>query len=305
MANSYTTTELISTIKLVGNIPPAQTPFTNANILTLADNELQTALLRQIVGVRENYFITTKDFTIVDASVYDIPPRAIAMALDDIKIINGTTIYNVARTEIGDQFATNTSVTGYFTFFIENNKIHIVPNPQTGQIRFYYNRRPNTLIPITQAAQITAINTGTFTVTVAAVPSTISTSIACDLIQDQPGFLSLEDDTTPTATTSTTITFSSLPDGLAVGDWVSPAGQSPVPQIPVEFRPLLIQRVVVKYYELQGYKDKMSVSQKKLDEMEKDLFTLINPRVAEESKTAVANQNIIGGFARWLRWSNH
>lgn len=300
MANVYTTAKLLTDMKRAGHVPPSQTPFLPADLLAMGDYELQTALLRQILSVRENFYLTYEDFDLNGTSVYEIPTRAIGGALAEVHIVNESAILKVGRTELGDQFSTLSSPTGYYSFYLKGNSVVILPAPSGGVIRLWYYRIPNQMIVTTSAAQITAINSNVLTCT--SVPSGITTSVACDIIQDQPHFNTLDMDATPTAVTSTTITFTSVPSTVSVGDWVAPAGQTPVPQIPVEFRPLLIQRVAVKYYEIQGYMEKMKAAQMKLEAMEKDLFMLINPRVVEEPKNIVADYNLIGGYRRSSTW---
>lgn len=89
------------------------------------------------------------------------------------------------------------------------------------------------------------------------------------------------------------MTLENAVSGLSVGDWLALEGQTPIPQIPVEFRPLLEQRVVVKLYELQGFLEKMKIAQKKLEELERSTFTLITPRVKSSTKVI---HPVNGGF---------
>lgn len=301
MAVSYTTADLFAALKRTGHIPPSQTPFTETDLLAYGDNEIQTAILRQIQSVRENYYLTYLDVPVNASGIYDVPSRATGAALADVQLLNGNSIYQVSRSEIGEQFSTDHSPTGFWTFYMKGNQCVVLPIPTTGSVRLWYYIRPNQLIPTTSAAQITAIAGAVLTVT--AVPTTITTMRAVDIIQDQPHFNTLLMDSIPTNTTATQITLpSAVPSTVSVGDWVCPALQTCVPQIPVEFRPLLIQRVYVKYLEVQGYLDKMKASQAKLEAMEKDLFQLINPRVSEEPKRIVPDSNIIGGYRRWRAW---
>ena len=199
-----------------------------------------------------------------------------------------------------NSFSSVTSPFGYWSFYLQGNQFVLKPIPTTGSVRVWFYQRPNNLILTSSAAQITSIAGNVLTVT--SVPSSITTSVTCDIISDQPHFNTLLQDFLPTATSSTSITFSSVPSTVLVNNWVSPSGQSPIIQLPVEFKPLLIQRVVVKYYEIQGYLDKMGAAQKKLEMIEKDLFELINPRVSESPKRIVPDSNIIGGYRRWRAW---
>lgn len=299
-ANAYTTTELLADIRRKGHIPTSQTPFLDADLLALADSELQTGILRQILSVKENYYLTYADYAVTSDNTYTIPTRAIGQALANVEIISGTSIYQCARTERRSQFATDSSPCGTYAFYLQGNSVVLLPSPGTGTIRLWYYQRPNVLVVVADAAQVSSIASPV--VTCVSLPTTFSTNNACDFIKDQPGFDWISIDKTPTIVSSPALTFSSVSSSLAAGDWVALAGQTPVPQIPVEFRPLLAQRVVVKYYEIQGYNDKMDRAQKKLEAMEKDVFMLINPRVAEAPKRLVADSGVIGGYSQWRRW---
>lgn len=302
-ANRYTTTQLLAAIRRTGHIPVSQTPFEDDDILQIADQELQTGLLRQILSVRENFYLTYLDTAVNATGIYNIPLRAIGGALAEIQLLNGNIVTPIVRSEVHDQFSTNASPNGVYSFYLKANQVVILPIPTTGSIRLWYYQRPNELVPTDECSQISAISSGTLTVDQTATTS-ITTATPCDLIKDQPFFDSLATEITPSSVGATSIVFSSsdVPTTLSVGDWVALAGKTPVPQIPVEFRPLLVQRVVVKYYEIQGYLDKMKAAQKKLEDMEKDTFMLINPRVVEEPKTISPSCDLIGGYSNWRRW---
>lgn len=298
-ANRYTTTELLADIKRTGHVTSSQGTFQDTDLLRLADFELRTSILRMILSARENFYLTYVDLPTVASYSYQIPLRAIGGAIADIQIINGTILNPVTRTEVSEQFSTSAPVNGSYSFYIKGNYI-IIPGTISGSIRLWYYTRPNSLVAAAAGCQITAIAANILTFTT--IPATITTLSPCDLIKDQPGFDGLSLDVTPTGVTATTITFNAgdVPATLAVGDWVTLAGQTVVPQIPVEFSPLLVQRVVVKYYEIQGYLDKMKAGEEKLKEMSSDVLAIINPRVAEAPKRIVASMDLIGGSsARW------
>lgn len=301
-ANRYTTTELVADIQRLGHIPPSQRDFGADNLLAIANTELETCVLKQILSTSENYYLTFEEFELVEDNTYSIPTRAIGAALVKVQLFNGTTIYEIARTEISQQFSTIASPSGNFSFFIQGNYIILRPNPQVGTLRLWYLMHPNRMVETNAAAQVSAINGNT--VTVSSIPSTFTTATPMDMIQDQPHFNWISIDQTPTNISGLDITFDAVSSDLRVGDWLALAGQTPVPQIPVEFRPLVAQRVVVKYYESQNYLDKMKAAQAKLKEMEDAVFMLINPRISEEPKRLIAGRNIIGGFNRWLSWSS-
>lgn len=287
--NTYTTTDLVSNIRLIGHIP-AGTDFTPARLITLADRELHTPIMKQILSTRGGYYKTYQDFDIRSDGLYVIPGDAIAGALDNVELVQEPTIIPVNIIEESEQFSTNSPTSTSYGCFMKGNYVQILPIPNIGVARLWYYKRPSALIATSQAARITAINGAVLTVS--SVPSNITNGDEIDVCGDQPPFNVLGERTI-TGIAGTDITLSSAVTDVEIGDWIALRDQTPIPQIPVEFRPLLEQRVVSKVYELQGYLDKMSASDKKLEALEKDTFNLITPRI--KSQTKVINP-INGGF---------
>ncbi len=280
--NSYTTTDLVNNVQLVGHVPLSNATFTASQIITLANRELQTALIKQILSTRGGYYLSSQDYSTNASSVdFDIPQNAIAGAISSIQIIVDPSIIPVNLIEQSEQFSTIAPTSTTYGAFIKANTIEILPAPSVGTVRVWYLRRPNALVATTAAAQVTAIVGNV--ISVSSLPSTMAVNTVCDLCQDQPTFNVLS---SPTITNISTldITLSAVPSTLAVGDWLCLQNQTPVPQIPVEYRPLLEQRVVVKIYELQGYLPKMQAAAKVLEQMEMDTLALVTPRVQNQTK---------------------
>jgi len=290
MANTYTTNDIFENVKLLSHMPEGNATFTEANVITLADRELQTALIKQILSVREGYYLTYEDFDVNSTGEYAIPSKAIGGALYNIEILQNSTVIQVNRIEPQEQFSTLYPTSYAYGFYIKGNTIKIMPVPPVGDPRIWYLRRPNKLVATSACGQITAVSGAD--ITVSSLPSTFLVGTSVDLAQDQPTF-NILGTREITAINSLTVTLDSAVTDLAVGDWLCLENQTPVPQIPVEFRPLLEQRVVVKVYELQGYLPKMQAAQAKLKELEKDLFDLITPRTQAAGKIIMP---VNGGF---------
>ena len=288
--NTYTTADLINNILLVGHVPLGNNTFTPANIVNLANRELQTPIMKQILSTRGGYYLTYDDYTAAQDGLYTIPSGAIAGALANVELVQTPTIIPVNLIEESEQFSTNSPTSTSYGFFMRGNSVQILPTPSIGFCRLWYFKRPSKLILTSQASQITAINGAVYSVS--SVPSNIVVGAAVEVQGDQPPFNILGEGVI-TAISGTDITLDAAVTNVTIGDWIALEDQTPVPQIPVEFRPLLEQRVVVKIYELQGYLDKMKAAQAKLDELEKDTFSLITPRVKSQTKVISA---VNGGF---------
>lgn len=295
-ANVYTTATLVTNIQLLAHVPIGNSTFTAAEVIKLADRENQTSIMRQLLSIREGYYRTATDYDYVESGEYDVPPLAIAGALDSIAIVNGPTRISVNLIDPAEQVSTDYPSTSGYGYFIDGNTIKVKPASFDGSLRISYMRRPSSLVATSAAARISAIASNVISVT--SLPSTITTGETVDACQDQPNFEMLGSRLI-TGIAGTDITLATAVTGLAVGDWLALQNQTPVPQIPVEFRTLLEQRVVVKIYELQGYLDKMKAAQMKLTEIENDLFSLISPRTKSQTKIICpTNGGIFGGARR-------
>lgn len=290
MSNLYTTTELISDIKLLGHVPTGNSTFTTTNLLRLATLEIQTPIMKQILATRGGYYKTYEDYEIVADGLYCIPSGAVAGALDNVELVQSPSIIPVNQIEESEQLSTNSPTSTSYGYFMKGNYVQILPIPNIGVARLWYTKRTSELILTSAGAQITAINGAV--ITVSTVPSSIVVGVSVDALGDQPPFNILGtrdvDDVS-----GTDITLDSAVDDLAVGDWLALEGQTPIPQVPVEYRLILAQRVVCKIYELQCYLEKWKAAKEVLKQYEEATANLITPRV--KSQTKVVNP-INGGF---------
>lgn len=290
MGNTWTTTDLISDIQLLGHVPTGNNTFTTTNILRLATLEMQTPIMKQILASRGGYYMTYDDYAIVDSGLYVIPGDAVAGALMNVELVQEPTIIPVNIIEESEQFSTTSPTSTSYGCFYKGNYVQILPTPNIGVARLWYSKRLSDLVLTSAACQV--VSTSGYTITVSSIPSTIAVSSYVDACADQPPFNILGSGTI-TAISSLVITLDTQVTGLAAGDWIALHNQTPVPQIPVEYRLPLAQRVVVKIYELQGYLEKMKVAQEKLNEYEANVLNLVTPRIKSQTKVIMA---VNGGF---------
>lgn len=293
---SYTVdNEFIPQVQRLAHIPLSNVTFLSTDLCAFGNDELRTAILRQILSVRESYYLTQANLTLNSSGSYPIPYRAIGGKIHDAQMIVGNSVYQLARIEPKDLNNTVNPPTNAYAFYFQANNIVTIPILTTGVLSVWYYLRPSNLVVSSTCCQVTAITATT--VTVSSIPSTYVTNTVIDFTQDQPPFGLLSYDQTIVSVNSGTSTFtfgaSVIPATLAIGDWICLAGTTCVPQIPLEFHPLLAQRVSVKVLESQGYIPKMEVAQKKLMEMEKDLFDILNPRSEGNAKKISPNRALI------------
>lgn len=279
--NTYTTSDLIDLIKLLGHVPQGNATFTPANILTLADFELQTSISKQLKETNEGFLQTIAEYDQNGTGLYPVPSNSIASTAYVLQIRNGQAIWPLSRQEVAEMTTTTYPSTGNWTYFIRSNTFHVLPAQFGGVLSVAYDRRRSKLVPVTSCAAVSGIAGQVVSVT--SVPSAWANGDSVDLQQAAPQFDYLGT-LLITDITGTDITLDGDLTDLAVGDFLCLEGQSCVPQVPVEFQQLLAQRVVCKIYELQGYIEKLKAAKAILGEMENALTSLVTPRTQAAPK---------------------
>lgn len=241
---AYTTTSLLSAIERQSFSPADQETFTSTEILALADEVLKTSVIPEIMKVREEYFIFSKNTTLTaNQTSVRIPARSIGLTLREVKLLDSAGNFKKELIHISldrsHEFSSTSSCPE--AFYLKGDNLILVPTPTTGGdiIKMDFPLRPGDHVALTSAAVISAINTSTNVVTVTTIPSTWVTGNKFDLIQQDGGHKYLDIDLTSSLVSGTDITLPSLPTDLAVGDYIALQGQSPVVQLPPDFQPVL------------------------------------------------------------------
>lgn len=275
-----TTTKLLTSIKRKAYIPDGQVTFSDADILEIADEEIQSILLPEIISVREEYFTYSEDFTY--AASLNIPYRAIGMQVRDVHIVcNDTIISDFPMLEI--ERLANSNIEG---FYLKNNNIIInLANTTDKTVRIYYPIRPSKLVPVAEAGQITAINGSVLTCS--SVPSDWTTE-TLDLIKQDGGHECLAIDLTGTASGSDITLTTTPPSSLRVGDWIALQGESPLIQLPKDYFGVLAQGVAASLMEIRGEAG-AAMAVAKYKALRESALKLLTPRVQGQERIIVAN----------------
>jgi len=230
-----------------------------------------------MLKLNEEFFLQSKDFTITQGGTYRIPRRAVGAKIRDLKKVDSSGNYSSI-----DRLFEEDRPKSQSGFYMLRNSVELSIDFSSGTLRMSYLARPNTLVATSACGQITSINTGTNQVVISSTPSTFATNTVVDLIQNNNPYDLLAMDSTLTAVSGTTLSFASLPTDLAVGDWVCLATESPVPMIPEEMHPVLIQSALVKC--LSSKKDKVYDQEMiTLDKVTADAINMLDPRVENNS----------------------
>ena len=290
----YTNDKLITTIKSKILMPSSQVTYSEADILTIADEELQVGIVPLIMTCRDDYFVVAQDQPIGSGPFeYRIPTRAIGTKLKDVVMVDSNNKeYSIPLISSSTAPYRSNIFKTYqgLVCFCRNNFLvlqGVAASAPGNMVRLYYFLRRNKLVPITEGARIDSIDTVNKQVIVSLLPNTITLTTLVDIIQAQPAFDILAMDQTITNINGLILTFSTLPTALAIGDFICLAGESVVPQVPVEFHPVLAQRVAVKLLEALGDAAGSQLARTKLQEMEKSTLGMLSQRVEGEAKKII------------------
>lgn len=285
-----TTDELIASARRRGHLTRAAGTLSTADLVDLATEELQTYLVGFLISLTENYLVADYNLTLTAGTAeYRMPPRSIGgKARMVLAQTDGGQYRRITEAETERILHPPTDSGSPAFYYWAGSKIGFSPCGG-GNIRIQYFRKPNRLVLEEDAAQITAINTGTKTVTVTGIPLAWG-SDTYDFISVQTPFDALAEDASATVAGSNITFANALPSDLQVGDWVALAGESPLPQIPEVLHPLLAQRTAAKALESLDAKSAAALSKVALDEEKRAAHLLVNNRGAG-SPRYIINRN--------------
>lgn len=282
---------MIAALKVHGSWPTSDDLFSTDDFLSLLNHQLKVDLTPMMLKLNEEYFLMDEDFTIVAGSSYRIPKRAIGSKLRDLKIVDaaGNSIQDLIRLFEEDRVQNKSG------YYLKRNSVELSSDLNTNLLRMKFFGRPNKLVATTECGQIDSINTGAGSVVVTSAPTTFANGTLVDFIQNTNPYDLLDYEVAISNVSGTTLTFSELPEGLEEGDWIALARESPVPMLPEEMHPVLVQSALCKT--LSSKKDKQYKEElDTLMRVKEDAINMLDPRV-ENASNKVRTGKLLGFFS--------
>lgn len=282
--------ELISALKIHGSFPTSDDLFSDADFLSLFNHQMKVEIIPMMIKLNEEFFIQYKDYTITQGASYRIPSRAIGSMLRDLKIIDAAG----NQTAVSRLFEEDRplSKSGYY---IVRNSIELSNDFTANTLRMKYFARPSSLVLTTDCAQVVSVDYLTNSVVVSSVPSDYANGMLADFVQNNNPYDALGIDYAITGISGTTINFASLPLGIEAGDWVCAANESPVPMVPEELHPVLVQSALCKTLSSKkdkSYRDELET----LMRVKEDAINMLDPRVQDNSNK-IRTGKLLGYFS--------
>lgn len=310
--NEWLADNLIDSVRAQALIPASDEESTTAAIRSQLNFEQRLYLSALIQRAREDYLTESADFAILpNVSRYALPPRATAAAIRRIsKMTSGqeTPVYPVRQERLA---AMGGTAFGTGDYYFDGNFLVLLCTPSQSDVwRVFYARRLNKVVDPSTACVVTALNTGANTVTLAlasdgvttTLPDTFTTSAAYDFTQGTPHFDVLDSNRAVSLVAANVLTFTAaLPTGLAVGDMLALAGQTPICNVPAELQDVLVLKAAHSYVAARGDANKVQLLADRWKQAESDALTLIAPRT-KDSPDLLINPNAPGWNRMRWRW---
>lgn len=159
-----TSNDLIESVKRKISMPISQSTFLPQDILAFINEEMEISLTPSIMEFHEEYFVFNQTVPLQNNRTrYEIPDRAVAMKLRDLKWIDqNNNLFDMTKIAAEDKayFQQNVGTSETLSkYYLEGNDVVLTPfftTPSNISLVFNYFIRPNQLVVNERACIITA-----------------------------------------------------------------------------------------------------------------------------------------------------
>lgn len=300
----FDTTQLTNTVIRDAKIPSGSSYRTNDNekILAIATEEQEATVVPELIRVQGGHLMAYADTTLTAATIrYRLPERAIRP--ERVVVVNsaGKLVARLplASGDMVDEVLAGSmpsgSAIGYWA--PENNHAVVALRDsilQSGHsLRVYYRRQPNALVATSTCWDFEGVGDAPVylygIINAGDAPGDPSTApTAYDVIRGMAPFEAVHEDKTLATVNSgqLELTFTTDPGGLLEGDFLAPAGYTPVPQLPVAFHAVLAAFTTARVLREMGNTRAADLAQAAAQAKLQSAITTITPR-GDDAETVV------------------
>ncbi len=308
----YTSSDILSSVKRNQSISTANFRFTDAALLSMVDEEIESTIIPTILRLKSDRLLFRKIVPLVAGqSNYSTPYRAVAGQLRDLVLQDALTnptwkqplnLYDFRDGNINTQSG---SPTGFYLG--DSDEIVLVPSVttdvQTWYLSMSYPLQHPRLVTSAEVAVISSVNytTGAVTLT-ASAPTDWSTASYLDFLvandRSKPHLIEMDKNPLSIVTSTLTFTPADIPLGLVAGDKIALAQESDTLLLPNECYKYLCKAVEIKIMEAQKDLQAVQAAEVKLRASRMSMESILTPRTTGASKVII-NRN--GLMARSVR----
>ena len=267
----YVTEDLIDQIKDNTSTEFTQSRFSQSTVIDICNQESLKRIRPIISDLQKEFFVVSTSVSVSSGDKYvRLPKRAAGRGLREIYLTVDTErhlLVQVTREQATSEETTDSGIPRKF-YFEADSIVFVRPLSQDATVEMVIEVSPGSLVLSSAVTTVSSVDFDTGVVVVSGTPSGYGGAIEYDFIQQLGyGNAVLACGLVPTSVLGTAYTFtaSSLPKTLKAGDYVTLAGQTPVPNMPDEAVTCLIHAVSTRIYRLRGDFDGMKAEQKELE----------------------------------------
>jgi hypothetical protein len=270
--------------------------LTTSELLEVLSEQLRTYIPAFLKGLREEFIIAELNIT-VTSPVVPLPPRACGAAFRTIgwlhpdgRVEQLTRIEPERRNDWGEN---GDHPTG---FMFQGNNAILIPAVQTGTLVVSYQERPGQLVLPTSCALVTGYDDSSSLI-VSNLPTGIATDAPCDIVSATPNFVMFAMDAVVLSTTNLgggewKIEFDdTLPTNIQPGDYVSLAGETCIPRLPMEAFDLLAQAAAFQIASNSG-NERLPAYANALKMVREQVALVLSPRADGSSRIITTNSRL-------------
>lgn len=290
MPRSYTSTELLASVRQRSFTAASSRDFPDTDVLRLLNEKTTTYLLRLIAKRNTNYLVETVDLSVTAGQpTYQIPSVAMAGALRAATFLVSGIPYPLIEYSLSLAIAMNLTPmsvqfpTGYY--FMGPSIVLVPTMSLAGTLRIHYHRRPSVIVQPSACVQITALPagaaTGYYRISYAGTaPSGYVTGADVDVVSNIPNFTRYQTNVALGAGASQALDVPGpQPATLAVGDWICLYDTAPVvTDAPAEVIDALLQKTACDMMGAKGSDASYGRALDMLAKCEEDTGPLIQER---------------------------
>lgn len=301
MSNILTSSKFINSVRTRAMIPEDTTVYSDADILDVANEQISTHLAPKLLSINEGYLLVSTSVDIVQGKTnYKIPYRALANKLKEVSINDTSDVtIELSQIDVGNLPDYNRNLYGTYqnVFYVKGNEIVLVGNVDFTykNLTMWYYLRPSALVEEDLGATISSIDTLTGTIELSNFPDSFASNPKIDFISHKNPNNLLKFDVDVVSSNQNTLVINispdDIPEDLEVGDYVCKAGETIVPQVPLELHPVLAQSVAVHILEALGDLNALEKATQRLETMTTNVLGMFNERIEEAPRKIVSRHN--------------
>lgn len=295
----YVTEDLIDQIKENTSTEFTQSRFSQSTIIDICNQESIKRIRPIISDLQKEFFVVSTSLSVSSGDKYvRMPKRAAGRGLREIYLTVDTErhlLVQITREQATEEETSDSGIPKTF-YFEADSIVFTKPLSSNATVNMILEVSPGSLVLSTAVTTVSSVDFATGEVIVSGTPSGYGGAVEYDFIQQLGyGNAVLACGLTPASVVGTTYTFDpdTLPKTLQAGDYITLAGQTPIPNMPDEAVACLIHAVSTRIYRLRGDYDGVKSEQQELQNSILYLQQALADRIEGQRTTVHNNSSLL------------